>query len=352
MTSETTEVEMEIFRAGDYGAKGRYSEADLRMLAEDYRPELLEAPLTFDHAQSGPAYGWVTGLRASGDRLLAVLRGVPEAVRQLVRSGAFQSRSVELIRNLQETGRPYLRAVSLLGAATPEVKGLGQIKFSAAADTDHELVEFADAPEEPEDTSALLLRNGEELPCEVRAAEPKLEFEPGWNEDCGNETPQNLADDCEAPRAESTLEDAHGAALVELAALRAQIAALERELQSNAADALVAELRADGYALPDRHATGLRQFAAAAGGQVIRFSETEAAPAMDWLREFLRSTAPRVPIGVAGVSSAPGEPAYLQDVPMTERTDPASIDLHRRAIALMQQDGSLPYSAALARAAG
>ena len=132
MNHDTDEIEMEIFRAGNYGAKGRYSEAELQTLAEDYRPELLEAPLTFDHAQTGPAYGWVTPVRRDGDRLLAVLRGVPDAVRQLVRSGAFKQRSVELVRELHETGRPYLRAVSLLGAATPEVKGLSAIRFSAS----------------------------------------------------------------------------------------------------------------------------------------------------------------------------------------------------------------------------
>src|SRR5215218_2956994 len=104
MKDNNQPIEMEIFRAGDYGAKGRYSEADVQALAEDYRPELLEAPLTFDHAQSGPAYGWVTALRSKGDRLLAVLRGVPECVRELVRNGAFKQRSVELIREMKETG--------------------------------------------------------------------------------------------------------------------------------------------------------------------------------------------------------------------------------------------------------
>ena len=123
-------LEMEIFKAGDYGAKGRYSEADIQALAEDYKPGLLEAPLTFDHARSGPAYGWVAALKRSGDRLIAVLKDVPSTVRDVLRNGLFKRRSVELMRELPETGRPYLRAVTLLGAATPEVKGLREIAFS------------------------------------------------------------------------------------------------------------------------------------------------------------------------------------------------------------------------------
>jgi hypothetical protein len=120
---------MEVFRAGDYGAKGRWSEEDLEFLARDYSPEISEAPLTFDHARSGPAFGWVTRLRRVGDRLVATLSGVPEVVRELVRQGAYKKRSVELIRKLAATGRPYLRAVTLLGAASPEVKGLRDVVF-------------------------------------------------------------------------------------------------------------------------------------------------------------------------------------------------------------------------------
>ena len=127
-----TEIEMEVFRSGDYGDKGAYTAATLDQIAGDYRPDLLEAPLTFDHAQAGPAYGWVTRLARQGDRLVAAIKGVPPAVRDLIRSGAYKRRSVELFRLMPQTGRPYLRAVSLLGAATPEVKGLRDICFHAA----------------------------------------------------------------------------------------------------------------------------------------------------------------------------------------------------------------------------
>ena len=130
--NEDDAVEMEVFRCGDYGPKGSYTEADLDAIAADYSAERHEAPLTLDHAQSGPALGWVGGLRRSGDRLVAAIRGIPEAVREVLRSGAFKKRSVELIRSLPDTGRPYLRAVSLLGAASPEVKGLRDVSFAAA----------------------------------------------------------------------------------------------------------------------------------------------------------------------------------------------------------------------------
>jgi len=132
---ETAEIEMEIFRTGDYGPKGRYSEADLDQISADYRPDLLEAPLTFDHAQTGPAFGWVAQLRRDGDRLIAAIKGVPRAVKELLIHGSYKRRSVELFRQLPHTGRPYLRAVSLLGAATPEVKGLRDVCFASSQET-------------------------------------------------------------------------------------------------------------------------------------------------------------------------------------------------------------------------
>jgi hypothetical protein len=120
---------VEIFRAGDYGAKGQYSQADLEGLARDYDPRKLEAPLTLDHAQAGPAFGWVRSLRTEGDRLLAKLRGLAPWVRHLVRSESYRHPSVELLRRHGSTGRPYLRAVTLLGAASPAVAGLEPVRF-------------------------------------------------------------------------------------------------------------------------------------------------------------------------------------------------------------------------------
>lgn len=133
---EPISFEMEIFRAGDYGQKGKWSEQDLDTIAQDYDTAVHEAPLTTDHAQSGPACGWVRGLRRVGDRLLALISGVPQSVAQLIRDGIYKHRSVELHKTFRETGgtRPYLRAVTLLGAAIPQVKGLAPITFSDNAD--------------------------------------------------------------------------------------------------------------------------------------------------------------------------------------------------------------------------
>ncbi len=61
MSDPIENLELEIFRAGDYGAKGTYSETDLDTIAQDYNPARHEAAVTVDHEQSAapPTAGWV-----------------------------------------------------------------------------------------------------------------------------------------------------------------------------------------------------------------------------------------------------------------------------------------------------
>ena len=122
-------LDVEVFRAGDYGPRGRYGEDDLDVIANDYSPQRHEAPVTLDHRQDGPADGWVARIRRVGDRLVATLTGLSPRLRELLATGAYRKRSVELYRHHRETRRPYLKAVSFLGAAAPEVKGLADPLF-------------------------------------------------------------------------------------------------------------------------------------------------------------------------------------------------------------------------------
>lgn len=131
------EMELEIFRAGHYGPKGDWDEDALEGLARDYDASIHEAPVTLDHAQSGPALGWVASVRRVGDRLVARLRDLNPAFTELLKEGAFKKRSVELYPEAAHSGRPYLKAVSFLGAATPAVKGLRDILLNDEGDAIH-----------------------------------------------------------------------------------------------------------------------------------------------------------------------------------------------------------------------
>ncbi len=293
--NENDEIEMEVFRSGNYGAKGSYSEVDLQTIADDYRSDLLEAPLTFDHAQTGPAYGWVSRLKCEGDRLVAVMKGVPQAVRELVKAGHYKRRSVELFRSLPQTGRPYLRAVSLLGAATPEVKGLRDICFAANPDAD----------------------------ClQVSTHEAAAQI---------NEQESNAA----------------STGTPEVAALRAQL--MESRLT-----AMFAELRADGYCLPERDTEAIRQLFAVypADADAVTFSDGSSQPTLHWMSDFLRKTLLRAPLGEAAASSADRYAAAgTGTAAFSANTDPRSAVLHQAAMQLQHESPGLAYREALTRAA-
>lgn len=130
---------VQIFRAGNYGEKGTFSVADLDAIVSDYSADRHEAPLTVDHKQDGPAYGWIKKLRRVGETLVADFGDVHPEFAAAIKSGAFKQRSAEIYRSFASTGRPYLKAVTMLGAAPPAVKGLEPIKFSSDAGESVEL---------------------------------------------------------------------------------------------------------------------------------------------------------------------------------------------------------------------
>lgn len=140
----TQELELEVFRVGDYGERGHWSEAELDAIAGGYDPACHEAPVTLDHEQRGPAHGWVKSLRRVGDRLMATLTRLSPKLAEGLRTGAWRKRSIELYRQLGDGGTPYLKAVSFLGAAAPAVRGLADPIFSQEQ---HEVVCFDDTLE-------------------------------------------------------------------------------------------------------------------------------------------------------------------------------------------------------------
>lgn len=120
----------EIFKAGNY-PQGAFTEADIKSLVTNYDPSFCEAPLTLDHIQSGPAYGWVSGLKDDNGSLKASFRDITEGLKDYVQSGQYKKISVEIYKEL-EGRKPYLKAVSFLGAAIPQVKGMEPVQFKEA----------------------------------------------------------------------------------------------------------------------------------------------------------------------------------------------------------------------------
>lgn len=133
----------EVFKAGKY-PQGKFTKKEIAEIAKNYDPKFCEAPITIDHQQSGPAYGWVDTVKADGDKLKVAFKDVPQEFEKDVNDGKYKKVSVELYRNLEGKGA-YLKAVSFLGAATPQVKGLEPIKFMESESDTYEFESEDDA---------------------------------------------------------------------------------------------------------------------------------------------------------------------------------------------------------------
>ena len=121
--------ELELFRVGNYGAKGNYSAADLQDLAARYSSS-DQAAITIGHpaSDSEPAFGWIKSVRFAGDKLLGTPGEVVPHIDSLVQAGAYKHRSIGLSRGTD--GKLRLRHVALLGAVPPAVQGLAPAHFS------------------------------------------------------------------------------------------------------------------------------------------------------------------------------------------------------------------------------
>jgi len=335
MTHSNVELEVEVFRGGDYGPKGSYGEADLDRIAAGYDPATHEAPVTLDHAQRGPAHGCVKRLRRLGDRLLATLWKVSPALHDWLRRGAYRKCSVELYRSFRGNGRPYLKAVSFLGAATPEVKGLQAPLFAEVTAEDQKsqiVAENAIAGDDATEATAVTFlhesRNGDVLPHDLRENEAGEPSDPGA-----------CVQDCESRGKPS-------------------------EKSRLAVAAALAALRRSGHLIPAWDRAGLAAFTEClldAGERDVEFTrdgEPHGCTLVDWFLEFLRSLPRQIDFGEL---VQPGDEDFAEarshwsDGVPTPSPRAAlcarSLDLHRRTVQFMAEHPEVRYADALNRIA-
>ena len=144
--------EIEIFKAGNHVASdGRardFSVAVVAAMAAVYSPTRHEAPLTLGHpADNLPAYGWAKSLRATDDGRLMMLAGdVTPEFSEAVKAGRYKKRSASFYPpgapNNPAPGNWYLRHVAWLGAQVPAVRGLADVNFEGAGDSDYPCFDF------------------------------------------------------------------------------------------------------------------------------------------------------------------------------------------------------------------
>jgi hypothetical protein len=139
--------ELELFRIGNYGAKGSYTPADMEGIVARYSAA-GESPIAIGHPKTDrePAFGWMKSLRFDG----TVLHGVPGDVHPVLDAGwqqkMYRNRSVAFAKDPQ--GKLYIHHVAMLGAVPPVVQGLRDAQFSSDP---YEAITFSDSGEDMAD---------------------------------------------------------------------------------------------------------------------------------------------------------------------------------------------------------
>lgn len=150
MPENVSVTDVEVLTPGTYtDANGKVvavSLDDLHELADEYDPQLLDAPAVVGHPKmADPAYGWMRNLRVEGDMLLCDLADVDPDFAESLRAKRYKHKSLSFFlprsKGNPKPGKLYPRHLGLLGARAPAVKGLKPIQL--AADDDAVVIELA-----------------------------------------------------------------------------------------------------------------------------------------------------------------------------------------------------------------
>ena len=336
------EIEVEVFRAGDYGPRGVYSEEDLARIASDYEPGVHEAPVTVDHRQEGPALGWVRSLRRTGKVLLARLGALNGEFIEQLRTGAFKKRSIELYRAAEWTGRPYLRSLTFLGACPPAVKGLADLIFAESPDGNW--IEF----DEEENATSVAPQGAEET-----KGDQSEDSGPAFAEsDAAKEVPSNddaITDEgAVIANAETWSENAEAS----------HSSLITPDSSFDDVTHFCEKLQNEGRFLPAWSERGIERFLILLdNANPVSFSESaESSQTLRaWFQDFLRSLPPFVPMGESAAQFSGGRYGN-EPVGFVERNgvriDPESLSLHQRVMRYIENYPQVTYGEALRAVAG
>lgn len=252
----------EIFRSGTHtdssGRTRNWSHTDLDKTVSSYKPENHEAPAVIGHPKdNGPAYGWVEGLRRVGDVLFAKLKQVEPQFSEMVKAGRFKKRSASFYPD------GSLRHIGFLGAQSPAIKGLADVKFA----DDEEFFEYE------ENTEGFQKKPSKEDNVTIEELEKQLAEEKKKRVAAEKEAKENKekADKGDADHAEEK----------------------KKQHKKDIKDFVEKGIN-DGKILPAWKATGMTDFMMSLGENdtaEYEFSEGKKETKLDWFKGFLSSFA-------------------------------------------------------------
>jgi hypothetical protein len=348
---------IELFRAGKQkdsnGVEREFTADDLDQMVANYQPsnpEYEEAPATIGHPEgTAPAWAWWEALKREGNLLLGKMKDIQPQFEEMVEQRMFPKRSIGLV---QRKSGWNVQHVAFLGAKSPAVKGLADIKF--ASDDGSVKVEFE------EKAMAQETATNDSIVAAVKA----------WFEEHFGAKPATATatfSEADVKRisgevAAAAVEAAVKPLKTQLDASEAKFAARETALvtveQKNRGEAAIAGLKAKGRWVPAFDKMGIPLVFAALATQAttVEFEEggekKQVSP-LDLLVKFMESGKALVPTGQVynGQQATGAAGDGMKGVNAGRATvDPNSARLHA-AVAEFSEKNKVTYAEALFKVA-
>jgi hypothetical protein len=166
---------IEVFKSGTHSdSKGRnlhYSDKAIDEIVNCYNSKISQdisfiAPIVKGHPQDdAPAYGWVEYLVKKGKTILAKIKNIDPDFAQELKTGKYKKVSVALYPD------NMLKHIGFLGAVSPAVKGLKPVEYSEDNEQNNTLnIDFDyDSYSEPNNDSEIIEKK-------VKALEDKIKY--------------------------------------------------------------------------------------------------------------------------------------------------------------------------------
>lgn len=359
---------IEVFRPGTFtpvsGQTVTFSAADLAGMAAIYDAAAAPAPAVVGHpVLDAPAYGWASAFLwdAESERLVAELGQIEPAFAEAVAAGRYKRISMALFApdapNNPKPGNWYPKHVGFLGAAAPAVPGLKPVAFGDLSGV--HVFEFGDVTALRD--VAGLFRSLREWIIEKFGAEQADRTLPSWTiawiDDAAASPAPGPAFAAPAfsepePLPVTTAQTPQPT-LPDAAALQARIAELETRERAAAHDAHVAfaeRLIDAGRLTPvlQGRVVALLDALPADAAQVA-FAEGDvqrSVPARQLVKDILEALPPVVSFGQVDLGDGAGSVAFA--APDGIAVDPASAELHAKAMAWQAKNPGAAYMAAVA----
>lgn len=129
---------VEIFKAGKWNGDD-YSVKDLDAMIEAFKDVGYQPPIKLGHdgTDGDRAWGWVSNIYRKGDTLYADFADVPSSLYDIIADHGYDHVSAEIYWDLERGDKKFsraLKAVALLGAATPAVADLAPLRTCLSID--------------------------------------------------------------------------------------------------------------------------------------------------------------------------------------------------------------------------